>query len=543
MDGDNAVASGSGSTSAAHQLLREALNPAKVSDAQVSQYYRERLQDRRIQITNLDRARPKTGGTDADARLRAENKLIRRRRRVKSELSELKRMRIAAGRSNRHTHAPEQTSEPSPSAEEPNTDDRAAKDIVRGKQRLLSDASKQLRRLRSISREGKTPAKAVDKHARKALSRTQRKRLGLEAVDPHITYDLREGGQADEALYTPRRRRLMDPSGLCSTSPCQTSRTIVVLPKAHPLGGKRLLGRNLELGHGYKGELVLVPFDTDVFDRLLVKILEELHLEIVRGRVRLVVVLEPVLEHCRTLVRLGDRFVLQSLLLVRGRKQTVLDNVVSVSNCGLGVLPLSNEVDVGCDIAGILDLVIIPLLELSIELRRIATVEQAKSDDVSTCPCVAQFEEGARVKFKVLRLWILAILAQLVPLGSEHLEPNATGLGRAIIDEIGCLGRIPHRDGEAGPWSTEEPLVQMRVKTFHYGEMAFDNALRLDVCARKGVAVTFPDSGLGRVDLRFDLADQGVFVRSSARLNSRIVPADQCACHVGVRSMVVGFDP
>jgi ribonuclease P protein subunit POP4 len=190
MDVDNAVASGSGSTSAAHQLLREALNPAKVSDAQVSQYYRERLQDRRIQITNLDRARPKTGGTDADARLRAENKLIRRRRRVKSELSELKRMRIAAGRSNRHTHAPDQTSEPSPSAEEPNTDDRAAKDIVRGKQRLLSDASKQLRRLRSISRGGKTPAKAVDKHARKALSRTQRKRLGLEAVDPHITYDL-----------------------------------------------------------------------------------------------------------------------------------------------------------------------------------------------------------------------------------------------------------------------------------------------------------------------------------------------------------------
>ncbi len=199
MDGDNAVASSSGSTSAAHQLLREALNPAKVSDAQVSQYYRERLQDRRIQITNLDRARPKTGGTDADARLRAENKLVRRRRRVKSELSELKRMRIAAGRSKRHAHAQahehehehehEQKSEPRPSAEDV-SDDRAAKDIVRGKQRLLSDASKQLRRLRSISREGKTPAKAVDKHARRALSRTQRKRLGLEDVDAHITYDL-----------------------------------------------------------------------------------------------------------------------------------------------------------------------------------------------------------------------------------------------------------------------------------------------------------------------------------------------------------------
>ncbi|KAJ1032641.1 hypothetical protein NDA16_000664 [Ustilago loliicola] len=191
MDGDYAEASGSSSTSAAHQLLRQALDSNKVSDSQVSQYYRERLQDRRIQITNLDRARPKTGGTDADARIRAERKLVKRRRRVKSELSELKRLRIAAGRPAKHPSSNVETQSTHQSiADHAGEDGEATKEVVRSKQRLLADATKQLKRLRSVPRQRTNQAKKIDKTASKPLSRSQRKRMGLEQVDTNISYEL-----------------------------------------------------------------------------------------------------------------------------------------------------------------------------------------------------------------------------------------------------------------------------------------------------------------------------------------------------------------
>ncbi|SPO22542.1 related to POP4 - protein involved in processing of tRNAs and rRNAs [Ustilago trichophora] len=190
MNGDYPEASGSGSTSAAQQLLRAALNPNKVSDAQVSQYYKERLQDRRIQITNLDRARPKTGGNDADARARAERKLVKRRRRVKSELSELKRLRIAAGRSAKHSEAEERRTEGQSTEVQIGQDGSSTKELVKSKQRLLSDATKQLKRLRSAPRQRTNEAKKIDKTSSKSLSRSQRKRMGLEQIDANISYEL-----------------------------------------------------------------------------------------------------------------------------------------------------------------------------------------------------------------------------------------------------------------------------------------------------------------------------------------------------------------
>lgn len=191
MNGDHAEASSSNSTSAAHQLLRDALDPNRVSDPQVSQYYRERLQDRRIQITNLDRARPPPGGNDVDARTRAERKLVKRKRRVKSELSELKRLRIAAGRSARHAAVARDQHLPSqPSASQFGQDQAATKELVRSKQRLLSDATKQLKRLQSAPRKRTNEAKKIDKTPRKSLSRSQRKRMGLERVDANISYEL-----------------------------------------------------------------------------------------------------------------------------------------------------------------------------------------------------------------------------------------------------------------------------------------------------------------------------------------------------------------
>lgn len=195
MDSNYAEASGSGSisgsSSAAHQLLRQTLDSSKVSDSQVSQYFRERLQDRRIQITNLDRARPKTSGTDDDARAKAEKKLVKRRRRVKSELSELKRLRIAAGRSAKHpSSANVIPATHRPIAEQSDEEDEATKEVVCSKQRLLADANKQLKRLRSVPRQRTNQAKKVDTTARKPLSRSQRKRMGLEQVDTNISYEL-----------------------------------------------------------------------------------------------------------------------------------------------------------------------------------------------------------------------------------------------------------------------------------------------------------------------------------------------------------------
>lgn len=190
MNDDYAEASGSSSTSAAHQLLRAALDSEKVSNSQVSQYYRERLQDRRIQITNLDRARPKTGGNDADARLRAERKLIKRKRRVKSELSELKRLRIAAGRFAKQRESPEDPSSSAVTHFEEDVSDADAKELVKGKQRLLADANKQLRRVQSAPPPPSNQAKKISRSARKPLSRAQRKRMGLEQVDANISYEL-----------------------------------------------------------------------------------------------------------------------------------------------------------------------------------------------------------------------------------------------------------------------------------------------------------------------------------------------------------------
>ncbi|SNX82529.1 related to POP4 - protein involved in processing of tRNAs and rRNAs [Melanopsichium pennsylvanicum] len=191
MNPSFAEASGSGSTSAAQQLLRAALDSNKVSDSQVSQYYKERLQDRRIQITNLDRARPKTGGNDTDARIRAERKLVKRRRRIKGELSELKRLRIACGRSAKHpTAAAHQSEERQPVAKQVGEHVSATKELVKSKQRLLSDATKQLKRLRSTPRQRINQAKKIDKACQKPLSRSQRKRMGLEQVGVNISYEL-----------------------------------------------------------------------------------------------------------------------------------------------------------------------------------------------------------------------------------------------------------------------------------------------------------------------------------------------------------------
>lgn len=191
MNSHYAVASGSGSNSAAQQFLRSVLDASKVSDSQVAQYYKERLQDRRIQITNLDRARPKTGGTDDDARTRAERKLVKRRRRVKSELSELKRLRIAAGRSAKHAVAEARREASQPCVSKTIEEGADVKELVKSKQRLLSDASKQLKRMRSVSRQPlSNAAKKIDKASHKPFSRSQRKRMGLEQVDANISYDL-----------------------------------------------------------------------------------------------------------------------------------------------------------------------------------------------------------------------------------------------------------------------------------------------------------------------------------------------------------------
>ncbi|TKY84981.1 hypothetical protein EX895_006061 [Sporisorium graminicola] len=192
MNGNYAEASGSGSSSAAHQLLRAALDVERVSDAQVSQYYRERLQERRIQITNLDRARPKAGGNDDSARLRAERKLAKRKRRVKGELSELKRLRIVAGRSAKQAASRDEADEAqeivADSGED--SDGTSTKELVQSKQRLLSDATRQLKRLQSAPRHRTNQAKKIDKTSTRSLSRSRRKRMGLEQVDANISYEL-----------------------------------------------------------------------------------------------------------------------------------------------------------------------------------------------------------------------------------------------------------------------------------------------------------------------------------------------------------------
>lgn len=154
-------------------FLRTVLDSAINSDAQVAQYSRERLQDRRIQITNLDRARPRAGGDDADAVVRAEQKLIKRKRRVKSELSQLKRMRIAAegyGATvrSRSTNLNE---------------------TFKVKQKYVSGLKRELKGLQNRPKAVKL-AKGVDKLSRKQLSRSQRKRSGLESVDDNVTIDL-----------------------------------------------------------------------------------------------------------------------------------------------------------------------------------------------------------------------------------------------------------------------------------------------------------------------------------------------------------------
>lgn len=163
----------SGSDSAASGLLRAVLPSSTSSDAQVAQYSRERLQDRRIQITNLDRARPRTGADDADVAARAELKLSRRKRRVKSELSQLKRLLIAA---NRHDAASTHQSSD-------------VDETVKGKQRHISSLKRELKRI-SHSKKRANTAKRTAKVSHKQLSRSQRKRLGLEDVDDYVTFDL-----------------------------------------------------------------------------------------------------------------------------------------------------------------------------------------------------------------------------------------------------------------------------------------------------------------------------------------------------------------
>lgn len=73
----------------------------------------------------------------------------------------------------------------------------------------------------------------------------------------------------------------------------------------------------------------------------------------------------------------------------------------------------------------------------------------------------------------------------------------------------------------------------MSVKTFKNGQGAFDDALRFDMGAGEGVSVAFPNSSLGSVDLLFDLVNELVFFRTSARFDVGIVVSDKGACHVG----------
>lgn len=160
-------------SSAASNVLRAVLDPVTHTDAQVEQYSRERLQDRRIQIINLDRARPEAGDSSAHATGQAQRKLNSRKRRVKSDLSRMKRMHMASSRQTTRNQL-----QPS-----------SATETLPDKQRHAATLKRELKRMQNQPKTANS-AKTTDRRSQKQLSRRKRKHLGLEDIDDDVNIEL-----------------------------------------------------------------------------------------------------------------------------------------------------------------------------------------------------------------------------------------------------------------------------------------------------------------------------------------------------------------
>ncbi|KAN0060632.1 RNase P/RNase MRP complex subunit [Thecaphora frezii] len=181
----------------AEKLLSSVLQASDASFASSSRpsssthaHYLERLKDRRVQLSNPDRRRPAAGGSTPQSSIIAESKLAARKRRVKMELAQMKRMRIQTNKQLRHHDAHQSHAAPSKHHDKHGQQD---KHRVKQKQAELANVKKDLiRERRRCSHGAKTGnrGKKLDKSADKPLTRSQRKRLGLEEVDDNVGYDL-----------------------------------------------------------------------------------------------------------------------------------------------------------------------------------------------------------------------------------------------------------------------------------------------------------------------------------------------------------------
>ena len=134
------------------QLLTSILQDV-VTPSQINALYSERLRDKKLQLANPDRPRPVS--TDP----KAASKLRKRRKRVKMELAQMKRIRIQS------------------TGQDPTE--------VADRQRQLASVKRELVRASRPS-----SGKKRNESGSTPLSRAQRKRLGLEQVDRNVSYQL-----------------------------------------------------------------------------------------------------------------------------------------------------------------------------------------------------------------------------------------------------------------------------------------------------------------------------------------------------------------
>ncbi|PWN50314.1 hypothetical protein IE53DRAFT_344349 [Violaceomyces palustris] len=155
----------------------------QISDA----YFESRLKDKRIQLANPDRPRPPPGGGHPVKALQAEQKLRKRKQRVKRDLKDIRDQKEKLRESSRRKRVRKEGQVDAKVGEDGRgSEGRNSSGKGKIKDVKIDNASKSMRK------SGGDGHLFQGKESKKPLSRRRRKEMGLEELDPNISYSLLE---------------------------------------------------------------------------------------------------------------------------------------------------------------------------------------------------------------------------------------------------------------------------------------------------------------------------------------------------------------
>jgi hypothetical protein len=184
---------------------------------------------------------------------------------------------------------------------------------------------------------------------------------------------------------------------------------------------------------GAKPTLLRIPNLASIFDGLIFQVLAQLDLEQVLCVMLLVEILQPSVKDIRAVCGF-DRLIIELLLCLGVGDKTILDDIVAKTVGSLGILPCGFEMGVANRIPRLLQLGVLPGLELLIQFGLIVPVLDPQVDDFSGDLSIGQVERGRGVELDILGRNVLARIEEFA-MDIEDLHGKASWLRDAVLHE------------------------------------------------------------------------------------------------------------